>query len=44
VGDESYAYLQALRELFAIETGGEPADAPAAEVTSLDSRRRRQSR
>jgi glutamyl-tRNA reductase len=43
-GDESYAYLQALRELFAIEAGGGAAEAPAAEVTSLDSRRRRQSR
>ncbi|HKP89698.1 MAG TPA: glutamyl-tRNA reductase [Thermoleophilaceae bacterium] len=43
-GDESYAYLQALRELFAIETGGEVAEAPAAEVTSLDSRRRRRAR
>ena len=43
-GDESYGYLQALRELFAIEAGGAPSEAPAAEVTSLDSRRRRQSR
>jgi len=42
-GDESYGYLQALRELFAIEAGGAPSEAPAAEVTSLDSRRRRQS-
>jgi hypothetical protein len=38
-GDDSYAYLQALRELFAIEVGL-PEGAPAAEVTSLDSRRR----
>ncbi|MEA2351648.1 MAG: glutamyl-tRNA reductase, partial [Thermoleophilaceae bacterium] len=44
-GEESYVYLQALRELFGIEAGGGAADeAPAAEVTSLDSRRRRQSR
>jgi glutamyl-tRNA reductase len=43
-GDESYAYLQALRELFGIEAGGDSADAPAAEVTSLDSRRRRRAR
>jgi glutamyl-tRNA reductase len=44
-GEESYAYLQALRELFGIEPGGTAEDkAPAAEVTSLDSRRRRQSR
>jgi glutamyl-tRNA reductase len=38
-GDDSYAYLQALRELFAIEVGL-PEGTPAAEVTSLDSRRR----
>jgi glutamyl-tRNA reductase len=44
-GEDSYVYLQALRELFAIETGGAGAEqAPATEVTSLDSRRRRQSR
>ncbi|MEA2374352.1 MAG: glutamyl-tRNA reductase [Thermoleophilaceae bacterium] len=47
-GEDSYVYLQALRELFAIDggTGGAAgADAPpAAEVTSLDARRRRQSR
>ncbi|MEA2308347.1 MAG: glutamyl-tRNA reductase [Thermoleophilaceae bacterium] len=44
-GEESYVYLQALRELFGIEAGGGAADeAPAADVTSLDSRRRRQSR
>jgi glutamyl-tRNA reductase len=44
-GDESYAYLQALRELFGIEPGDAAApDAPAAEVTSLDSRRRRRAR
>ena len=42
-GEDSYVYLQALRELFAIEAGV-PDAAPAAEVTSLDSRRRRQSR
>jgi glutamyl-tRNA reductase len=41
-GDDAYAYLQAVRELFAIEAG--VAEAPAAEVTSLDSRRRRRSR
>jgi glutamyl-tRNA reductase len=43
-GDEAYAYLQALRELFGIEPAGEAAGAPAAEVTSLDSRRRRRAR
>jgi glutamyl-tRNA reductase len=43
-GDESYAYMQALRELFGIEAGGDAPDMPAAEVTSLDSRRRRRAR
>jgi glutamyl-tRNA reductase len=45
VGDGSYAYLQALRELFGIEAAGSGAEeASAAEVTSLDSRRRRRGR
>ncbi|MFL5780164.1 MAG: glutamyl-tRNA reductase, partial [Thermoleophilaceae bacterium] len=44
VGDESYAYLQALRELFGIEAGSSAPDVPGAEVTSLDSRRRRRAR
>jgi hypothetical protein len=43
-GDASYAHLQALRELFAIEAGGAGEEPPAAEVTSLDSRRRRRTR
>jgi glutamyl-tRNA reductase len=45
-GEESYVYLQALRELFGVEAGGADASeqVPAAEVTSLDARRRRQSR
>ena len=46
-GEDSYVYLQALRELFAIDAAGGVDDAdssPAAEVTSLDARRRRQSR
>jgi glutamyl-tRNA reductase len=51
-GDESYVYLQALRELFGIEAVGgatpiehEAAVEPApAEVASLESRRRRRSR
>jgi len=47
-GDESYAYLQALRELFAIEVAGAPGlddELPAtAEITSLEARRRRRSR
>jgi glutamyl-tRNA reductase len=41
-GDDSYVYVQVLRELFGIDAG--ELDAPAAEVTSLDERRRRQSR
>jgi glutamyl-tRNA reductase len=45
-GDESYAYVQALRELFAIDAAelGGPAGGAAAEVASLDDRRRRSSR
>ena len=43
-GDESYAHLQALRELFAIDASGAAEEPPAAEVTSLDSRRRRRTR
>jgi glutamyl-tRNA reductase len=43
-GDDSYVYVQALRELFAIDAGELEAPAGAAEVTSLDERRRRQSR
>ena len=41
-GDDSYVYVQALRELFGLEVGStldEPA--AAAEVTQLDSRRRK---
>ncbi len=43
-GDDSYVYVQALRELFGLEVDrklGE--DAPGAEVTSLDARRRQRS-
>ena len=43
-GDDSYAYVQALRELFAIDATELKPPADAAEVTSLDDRRRRQSR
>jgi glutamyl-tRNA reductase len=44
-GEESYLYLQALRELFALEARiGRPYDEPAADVTSLEARRRRRSR
>src|SRR5437764_193164 len=41
--DASYHYVQALRELFAIEAGGKAAEAEGAEVTSLEARRRRRS-
>jgi len=40
-GEDSYVYVQALRELFAIDAGD--LEAPAADVTSLDERRGRQS-
>jgi glutamyl-tRNA reductase len=45
-GDDSYAYVQALRELFAIDSTelDAPSEGSAAEVTSLEDRRRRQSR
>jgi glutamyl-tRNA reductase len=46
-GDESYAYVQVLRELFGIDATEleAPAEAaPAADVTSLEDRRRRQAR
>ncbi|MEA2457947.1 MAG: glutamyl-tRNA reductase [Thermoleophilaceae bacterium] len=40
--DDSYVYVQALRELFGLEVDGKLGeDAPAAQVTSLDARRRR---
>jgi glutamyl-tRNA reductase len=39
-GDDSYVYVQVLRELFGIDAGD--MEAPAAEVTSLDERRRQQ--
>ena len=37
-GDDSYIYVQVLRELFGIDAGD--LEGPAAEVTSLDERRR----
>ncbi|HEX8743215.1 MAG TPA: glutamyl-tRNA reductase [Thermoleophilaceae bacterium] len=46
-GDDSFAYVQALRDLFAIDAAeleAPAAEVPAAEITSLDDRRRRQSR
>ncbi|MEX2253518.1 MAG: glutamyl-tRNA reductase [Thermoleophilaceae bacterium] len=42
--DDSYVLVHALRELFALGPGGAPgegAERPAADVTSLDSRRKR---
>jgi glutamyl-tRNA reductase len=42
--DDSYVYVQALRELFGLEVGSALDDAAAgAEVTQLDSRRRKRS-
>jgi glutamyl-tRNA reductase len=42
--DDSYVYVQALRELFGLEVDGKLGeDTPAAQVTSLDARRRRRS-
>ena len=45
-GDESYLYVQTLRELFGIDAAGleAPDEQRPAEVTSLEERRRRQSR
>jgi glutamyl-tRNA reductase len=40
-GEHSYVYVEALRELFGLEGGFEVEDLPAAEVTSLDARRKR---
>ena len=43
-GDDSYVYVQALRELFGLEVGSSALDESAgAEVTQLDSRRRKRS-
>jgi glutamyl-tRNA reductase len=39
--DDSYVYVQALRELFGLEVESALGEAPAAEVTSLDARRHR---
>jgi glutamyl-tRNA reductase len=39
--DQSYVYVQALRELFGLEVETELGEAPAAQVTSLDDRRRK---
>jgi hypothetical protein len=43
-GDDSYVYVQALRELFGLEVGSSALEESAgAEVTQLDSRRRKRS-
>ena len=44
-GDDSYVYVQTLRELFGIDAADleAPEGRPAADVTSLEERRRRQS-
>jgi glutamyl-tRNA reductase len=42
-GDNSYVYVQALRELFGLEAGPALDETAGAEVTSLDSRRRSRS-
>jgi glutamyl-tRNA reductase len=39
-GDDSYVYVQALRELFGLEVESTLDESPAAEVTSLDAHRR----
>jgi glutamyl-tRNA reductase len=39
--EDSYVYVQALRELFGLEAGALGEQAPSAEVTSLESRRRK---
>ena len=41
--DDSYVYVQALRELFGLEIGPVLDEAAGAEVTSLDDRRRKRS-
>jgi glutamyl-tRNA reductase len=40
-GDHSYVYVQALRELFGLEEDIALGEAPSAQVTSLDDRRRK---
>jgi glutamyl-tRNA reductase len=42
-GDSSYVYVQALRELFGLEVGPALGESGGAEVTQLDSRRRKRS-
>jgi glutamyl-tRNA reductase len=42
-GDRSYVYVQALRELFGLEVDTPLGESPAAQVTSLEERRRKRS-
>jgi glutamyl-tRNA reductase len=42
-GDRSYVYVQALRELFGLEVETPLGESPAAQVTSLEERRRKRS-
>jgi glutamyl-tRNA reductase len=42
-GDSSYVYVQALRELFGLEVETALDESPAAQVTSLEERRRKRS-
>jgi glutamyl-tRNA reductase len=42
-GDRSYVYVQALRELFGLEVDTTLGESPAAQVTSLEERRRKRS-
>ena len=39
--DDAYLHVSALRELFGLDAGTEPAAEADADVTSLDERRRR---
>ena len=40
-GDRSYVYVQALREMFGLEVETPLGETPAAQVTSLEERRRK---
>jgi glutamyl-tRNA reductase len=42
-GDDSYVYVQALRELFGLEVESALGESPGADVTSLEERRRKRS-
>jgi hypothetical protein len=42
--EDAYLHVSALRELFGLDAGTEPRSGEAADVTSLDERRRRSDR